>query len=303
MNKEIILSMKNLKKYYLDKNFLGAVKKSIRAVDGIEFNVYKGETIGIVGESGSGKSTLGKLMLGIEKPTEGSIIFKGSDREIIYQNPDSAMNPLWDIEKIVSEPLYNKVLYKNFKREKVVDLLEKVGLKESDLLKYPHEFSGGQKQRICIARALASQPDFIVCDEPIASLDISIQAQIVNLLQDIQEDLRVTYVFITHDLTVVRYISDRIAVMYLGKIVEIANKDNFYENPLHPYTKLLLNAIPTINSKKRENEINYGNIDNKYNDKGCKFYYRCKYAMEECLNSKPILKEVERDHKIACHLF
>ncbi|WP_100065690.1 oligopeptide/dipeptide ABC transporter ATP-binding protein [Miniphocaeibacter massiliensis] len=307
MKEEVLIEIKKLKKYYDNKSFLGKSRGCTKAVDDIDMEIYKGETLGLVGESGSGKSTLGKLILGMEEKTDGEIFYNGKRKEIVFQDAASALNPKWNVKKIIEEPLKVLNIPLEERKNKVLSIVNKVGLEENDLYKYPHEFSGGQKQRICIARALVSNPDFIVCDEPIASLDVSIQAQIVNLLQDLQEELKVTYLFITHNIIIINYISDRIAVMYLGKIVEITNKDELYNNPLHPYTKMLIESISLVgDTSDNEAKTDFRTdkslkIDEDF--KGCNLYKRCKYAIKECQNIEPKLIEVKNKHMVACHLY
>ncbi|WP_294362676.1 ATP-binding cassette domain-containing protein [uncultured Clostridium sp.] len=273
MSNEILIEVKNLKKYFPVKNeFLGGEKKFVKAVDGVSFNIRKGETFGLVGESGCGKSTLGRSITRLYDITEGDILFEGTNiaklskkemnsfyRKIqtIFQDPYSSLNPNMTVRELVNEPLaLHTKLSKDERNKKIKKLLEMVGLSESDMDKFPYEFSGGQRQRIGVARAISTEPDFILCDEPISALDVSIQAQVVNMLEDLQKELKLTYLFVAHDLSMVKHISDRIGVMYLGKIVEISDSNELYKNPLHPYTKALLSAIPIADPKKaKKSEI------------------------------------------------
>ena len=324
MNNELLIEVKNLKKYFPVKSkFLVKEKKAVKAVDGVTFNIKKGETLGLVGESGCGKSTLGRTITGLYDITEGEILFNGvniatlskkekksfySKIQTIFQDPYSSLNPNMTVGELIDEPL---VLHTNLNKEerysKIKELLNVVGLSENDINKFPYEFSGGQRQRIGIARAVSTEPDFILCDEPISALDVSIQAQVINMLEDLQEKLGLTYLFVAHDLSMVKHISDRIGVMYLGKIVEISESDNLYKKPLHPYTKDLLSAIPIADPKRaKENKLNIidGDIPNPINiPSGCRFHTRCKYATEECKTVEPELVEIEKDHLVACHLY
>ena len=324
MNNELLIEVKNLKKYFPVKNkFLVKEKKAVKAVDGVTFNIKKGETFGLVGESGCGKSTLGRTITGLYDITEGEILFNGvniatlskkekksfySKIQTIFQDPYSSLNPNMTVGELIDEPL---VLHTNLNKEerysKIKELLNIVGLSENDMNKFPYEFSGGQRQRIGIARAVSTEPDFILCDEPISALDVSIQAQVINMLEDLQEKLGLTYLFVAHDLSMVKHISDRIGVMYLGKIVEISESDNLYKKPLHPYTKDLLSAIPIADPKRaKENKLNIidGDIPSPINiPSGCRFHTRCKYATEECKTIEPELIEIEKDHLVACHLY
>jgi len=323
-DKKILVSVKGLKKYFpitrgiLIQREIGAVK----AVDDISFEIYKGETLGLVGESGCGKTTTGRTMLQLYRPTSGEVWFDGVDLtkikgqtmrqmrqkiQMIFQDPYASLNPRWTIARIVGESLrVHKIISgKTDQDDRIKQLLELVQLNPTQLNRYPHEFSGGQRQRIGVARALASNPDFIVCDEPISALDVSIQAQVVNLLEDLQSQFDLTYLFIAHDLSMVRHICDRVAVMYLGIIVEIGQRDELYDHPLHPYTKALLSAVPIPDpraTRARHRIILEGDVPSPANPpKGCRFHPRCPIAGEECKTIVPEWREVAPDHWVACH--
>ncbi|MEY2192786.1 ABC transporter ATP-binding protein [Neobacillus sp. BF23-41] len=322
--KQILIEVKNLKKYFPLKNSMFSKNKQVvKAVDDISFHIYKGETFGLVGESGCGKSTLGRTLNRLYDPTAGEILFDGKDianlknkelqpyrkrMQMIFQDPYSSLNPYMNVEEIIDEPLeIHTALSKNERREVIIDMLEKVGLKKDDLEKFPHEFSGGQRQRIGIARALAINPDFILCDEAISALDVSIQAQVINMLEDLQSEMKLTYLFVAHDLSMVRHISDRVGVMYLGKLVEISKSDELYKKPLHPYTQALLSAIPIPDPIKAQNskrEIITGELPSPIEmETGCRFRSRCPFAKPICAEVDPLLKEVDGEHLVACHLY
>ncbi len=296
---------------------------AVQAVDGLTFNVYKGETLGLVGESGCGKSTTGRAILQLYKPTAGAVRFDGRDLtkldggemrkmrrhlQMIFQDPYASLNPRMTVGSIISEPMQiHNLVPKNKRNERVQELLQTVGLNPYFANRYPHEFSGGQRQRIGVARALAADPDFIVADEPVSALDVSIQAQIINLLEDLQAQFGLTYLFIAHDLSVVRHISDRVAVMYLGKMAELADRNSIYDDPLHPYTKALLSAVPVpdpIIEKKRERIILTGDVPSPINPPaGCHFHTRCPYAMDVCRQIEPKFVDQGGGHYVACHLY
>lgn len=319
--KEVLIEVNNLKQYFNIRTNLGQ-KATIKAVDGVTFNIYKGETLGLVGESGSGKTTLGRSILRIYEPTEGQVIFSGVDitnlqkgkllpyrkkMQYIFQDPYASLDPRMTVSDIVGEALdiHNLASSRKDRAEKIRELLKLVGLNTEHASRYPHEFSGGQRQRIGIARAIAVEPEFIVCDEPVSALDVSIRAQIINTLEEMQEKLHLTYLFISHDLGVVRHTCDRVGVMYLGHIVELVESEELYRNPLHPYTQALLTAIPEPNpevAKKRNRIILTGEIPSPVNPpSGCKFRTRCPYAKEVCANEVPEFKEYENGHYVACH--
>ena len=313
-----LLEIKNLKKHFIIKGEK-AGQNRLRAVDGISFDIFKGETLGLVGESGSGKTTAGRTILRLYEPTDGSIIYDGKDitkvkiqpyrrkMQYIFQDPYASLNPRMTVGDIVGEPIdiHNLASSKGDRTDKIKQLLEHVGLNSEQATRYPHEFSGGQRQRIGIARALAVQPEFIVCDEPVSALDVSIQAQIINMLEKLQQDLGLTYLFIAHDLAVVKHISQRIGVMYLGKIVEVAATRELHTRPLHPYTRALLSAIPAFDpqvNRERKRIILEGEIPNPLTPpKGCVFSTRCPYAKEICHEQAPTLTELSAGHHVACH--
>lgn len=312
--REKLVQIKNLVKHFPIENS----DDLVRAVDGVSFDIFTGETLGLVGESGCGKSTVGRLILRLYEPTAGEVIFEDQnvlnlgntelqklrrEMQIIFQDPYASLNPRLNILSIVGEPLkIHSIGDKIERRERVADLLSKVGLDPNYMHRYPHEFSGGQRQRIGIARALALNPKLIIADEPVSALDVSVQAQVVNLLQDLQQELGLTYFFISHGLAVVEHISDRVAVMYLGKIVEIAESRELYDNPLHPYTKALLSAIPIPDpTVKRERIVLEGDVPTPIDPpSGCRFRTRCQLASEECAETEPELREITPGHFSAC---
>lgn len=295
-----LIKINNLKKYFGD----------IKAVDDVTFHIDKGETLGLVGESGCGKSTIGKTIMKLYEPTDGNITFDGNDRrdmQMIFQDPFSSLNPYMTIEDIINEPLQAYNVDKNIRAEIISDLLKKVGLNKEDKNRYPGEFSGGQRQRVAIARALSVKPKLIICDEPTSALDVSVQAQVMNMLSDLQRDFGLTYLFISHNLAMIKHISHRIGIMYLGKIVELGPTELLYNDPLHPYTKALLSSIPIADpriSRLKKREILTGDIPSPMNPpKGCRFHTRCKYKMEVCEEVDPAFKEMAKNHVVACHLY
>jgi oligopeptide transport system ATP-binding protein len=320
---QVLVKVEQLKKHFpitqgiIIQRQVGAVK----AVDGITFDIYRGETLGMVGESGCGKTTAGRTILQLYRPTKGKVIYDGIDltntkgetlrkmrrhMQMIFQDPYASLNPRWTISRIISEPMrVHKLNSGKARLERVKELLDLVQLNTLYLNRYPHEFSGGQRQRIGIARALASDPEFIVCDEPISALDVSIQAQVVNLLEDLQDKFGLTYLFIAHDLSMVRHICNRVMVMYLGVIVEVASRDELYDNPLHPYTQALLSAVPIPDPREtraRQRIILAGDPPSPINPpEGCRFHPRCPNAKGECKTETPVMREITPNHWIACH--
>jgi len=320
MENEVILKVENLKKYFPIKGgFFGKTVGNVRAVDDISLEIKKGETLGIVGESGCGKSTTGRAILQLLKPTDGKIYFKGQridgmkkselrsirpKMQLIFQDPYSSLNPRMTVGQIIGEALIDHGMVKKENiRAKVLEVMQMCGLAEYQIDRFPHEFSGGQRQRIGIARALALDPEFIVADEPVSALDVSIQAQIINLLAKLQKEKGFSYMFISHDLSVVEHLCNRVGVMYLGSMMELADKDRLFDNPLHPYTKALLSAIPIPDpTAKRERIILQGDIPSPANPpSGCKFNTRCPYAKEICSKEIPEYREIEKSHFVACH--
>ncbi len=315
--KETLVSLEGICKY-----FNVGPGKTLKAVDGITMNIYKGETLGVVGESGCGKSTLGRVVMGIYHPTKGKLEYEGKavnlkhskarfdyskKAQIVFQDPYASLNPRMTVGDIIAEGMeIHKMYDKEKRKQRVYELLETVGLNKEHANRFPHEFSGGQRQRIGIARALAIEPEFIVCDEPISALDVSIQSQVINLLKELQEKLGLTYMFIAHDLNIVKYISDRIAVMYLGNLVEMADSDELYSHTLHPYSQALLDSVP-IPDPDQEAQKDFralsGDVPSPINPKpGCKFAGRCPKACDKCRQETPELREVRPHHFVACHL-
>ena len=322
-NNDILVQIRGLKKYFpITKGiFFQRHTGDIKAVDDVGFDIYRGETLGLVGETGCGKTTVGRTILRLYEPTAGKVLFDGVDifalhenemrrirsrMQMIFQDPYASLNPRMTVGSIVGSPLeVHSELKRKEKRQRIEELLEIVGLNSEFINRYPHEFSGGQRQRIGIARALALNPDLIICDEPISSLDVSIQAQVVNLLEDLQKQFGLTYLFIAHDLSMVRHISDRMAVMYLGKIVELADRNNIYLNSLHPYTQALMSAVPVPDpdlAESRKRTILEGDLPNPADPpEGCNFCTRCPIAQEDCAVNEPELRELKPSHFVACH--
>lgn len=323
MNKEILLEVKDLKKYFNVRKGMFSTKSYVKAVDGVSFTINKGETLGLVGESGCGKTTTGRTIIKLYEPTSGKIIYNGEDItgydynkmlpfrrkvQMIFQDPYASLDPRMTVGDIIGESIdIHKLAAGKERTEKIQYLLRKVGLNSDHINRYPHEFSGGQRQRIGIARALAVEPECIICDEPISALDVSIQAQVVNMLEDLQRDLGLTYLFIAHDLSMVKHISNRVGVMYLGNLVEITGSNELYSNPLHPYTKALLSSIPIPDpdeSMAKKRIVLEGEIPSPIDPPpGCKFKGRCRYAKPICSERDPELKEVAPNHFVACHLY
>lgn len=318
--KEMLIEAKKIKKYFPVKQsiFSFGEKKSVKAIDGVDIAIYKGETLGVIGESGCGKSTLARVIMQLIPVTEGETCYKEQkitkenimdfrrNVQMVFQDPYSSLDPRMSVKRIIEEPLrvHMKGITKTEKERIVKSVVEKVGIEFSALVKYPHEFSGGQRQRIGIARALVTTPELLICDEPVSALDMSIQAQVLNIFKSLQRDLGLSYLFISHDMSVIKHVSDRIAVMYLGKIVELADKKTLFENTMHPYTRALMNSIPipdpTIKSMKAELT---GEPPSPINPpKGCSFHERCPYATERCSCETPILFDNGDGHMVACHL-
>jgi len=322
---DVLLSVRDLtKRFPIKGGILSREIGSVKAVSGVSFGIKKGETPGLVGESGCGKSTLGRCILRLIEPTSGQVLFKGKDitqlspnemrklrrnMQIIFQDPYASLNPRMTVEEILSEPLeiHQIGTSQHERKQRILKLLDLCGLRREAIARYPHEFSGGQRQRICIARALAVEPEFIVCDEPVSALDVSIQAQIVNLMQDLQKELGLTYLFIAHDLKVVEHISTRVAVMYLGKVVEMSTAEELYQAPKHPYTKALLSAIPIPDPSYRKTRmILKGDVPSPMNPpSGCYFHPRCPMAQENCKGDFPVLRELKKEvsarHEVSCY--
>ncbi|NLN97955.1 MAG: ATP-binding cassette domain-containing protein [Eubacteriaceae bacterium] len=315
-----LLSLQSVSKHF-DIKLVNGKKAVLKAVNGVTFNIREGETFGIVGESGCGKSTLGRLLLGLYDLTDGTISYQGKalkdfnrnemkqfrrESQMIFQDPSGSLNPRRTIKEILKEPFKVHRMFSEEERQEKIDYLcEMVGISKQYYDRYPHEMSGGQKQRIGIARALALKPKFIVCDEPVSALDVSIQAQVINLLKALQEKFELTYIFISHNLSVVKYVSDRIAVMYLGKFVELAPAEKLYQKPLHPYTEALISSIPQVgDSVKRDKIVLEGDLPSPvHQPTGCKFHTRCPKIMPICKDKEPILTEMEEKHFVACHLY
>ncbi|MBI6862267.1 ABC transporter ATP-binding protein [Lysinibacillus sp. RSDA_15] len=320
--KEVLLEINHLKAYFpVKRKSMKEEKKMVKAVDDISIEIYRGETLGIVGESGSGKSTFGRTILKLVEPTAGEVLYKGqpiqhlkgnklqsyrNQMQMIFQDPFASLNPRMRIGAIIEEPMKLQLtLTKEQRKERVKELLQKVGLPEDAMHKFPHEFSGGQRQRIGIARALAIRPEFIIADEPVSALDVSVQSQVLNLMMDLQDEFQLTYLFISHDLSVVKHISDRVAVLYLGRVVEIGTKKELYAHPLHPYTQALLSAIPVVHFDEPKQEILLqGELPSPINPPvGCVFHTRCPYVMERCQHERPKLQENNANQRVACFLY
>lgn len=320
IKEQYLLEAKNLSKYFPVKNFFGKTIQQVKAVDRVSLSIKRGETFGLVGESGCGKSTLGRTLIRMYEPTDGTLSYDGDDitkikgkellsyhkrMQIIFQDPYSALDPHQNVREIMAEPIsvFEKLSEKEME-QRIVGLLEKVGMKADDMGKYAYEFSGGQRQRIGIARALSVHPEFLLCDEPISALDVSIQAQVDNVLEDLQKELGLTYLFVAHDLSMVRHISDRIGVMYLGKVVESGESDEVYDNPCHPYTQALLKAIPIADPKRALSLEQFGMKGELpsplHVPSGCRFHTRCPYAMDLCRQQEPELEERIPGHLVAC---
>ncbi len=318
----VLVDIQGLKKNFITaKTFTGKPLKTVHAVDNVNLQIYKGETLGVVGESGCGKSTFGRSILRLVEPTEGKIFYRGEDittyskeqmrqmrkkMQLIFQDPYASLNPRMTVFELIKAPLDAFHIGSNEEKlGRVRDIMELVGMPEKMMNRYPHEFSGGQRQRIVIARALVLNPDFVVCDEPVSALDVSVRAQVLNLIQELKRKKELTYLFISHDLSVVKYVSDRIAVMYLGRVMEVADKNELYNNPLHPYTQALLSAIPIPDvdcTMKRV--VLSGDVPSPINPpSGCHFHTRCRYATERCRTECPALKTIGTGHQVACHLY
>jgi len=316
-----LLEIRNLKKYYLvTAGLISRQIGSIKAVDGVSLDLMDSEVMGLVGESGCGKSTLGKTIIGLEKPTGGEILFNGIDvtkldnrglrqlrreMQIIFQDPDASLDPRMTVGDSIAEALIiHHITNEKERMERVAELMRQVGLEPEQASHYPHEFSGGQKQRVGIARALAINPKLIIADEPVSALDVSVQAQILNLMMDIKEQFGLGYLFITHDLSVIKYMANRVAVMYLGRIAELATKNEFFDNPLHPYTEALLSAIPSLRPERKERILLHGDVPSPLNPpSGCRFHTRCHRVMSICRQQEPELEAIFEEHFVACHLY
>lgn len=317
-----LLEVRNLKKHYpIRKGFFSKQVGAVKAVDGITLSVEQGETLAVVGESGCGKSTTGRAILRLIEPTEGEIMFNGTDvrslnteqlrrfrtdMQMVFQDPYASLDPRWTVQRILEEPLRTHGSASSGElKSRVEQLMEVVGLSPYQAHRFPHEFSGGQRQRIGIAWALALNPKFIVCDEPVSALDVSIQAQVLNLMQDLQEQYGLTYMFISHDLSVVKFISDRVAVMYLGRVVELAPTQDLFAKPLHPYTQALMSAVPVPNpAQKKQRIVLTGDVPNPETPPtGCAFHPRCPYAMDRCRSEAPALRTLDTGHQVSCHLY
>lgn len=318
---EALIKIRGLKKYFNASNAFGEKKGKVYAVDDINLDIYQGETIGLVGESGCGKSTLGRTILRLTDATEGTICFDGQDisslkkealrqmrrhMQMVFQDPYSSLNPRMTVMEIIKSPLDAfRIGLKDEREAKVLEIMKKVGLGEQHLFRYPHEFSGGQRQRVVIAKALILTPDFVVADEPVSALDVSVRSQILNLLKELQSEFNFTCMFISHDLSVVKHISNRVAVMYLGKIVELTDKKELYTNPCHPYTKALMSAIPIPDATvKVRRQILSGDVPSPYDPpSGCRFHTRCPHVKERCRVEIPLLYDIGGNHSVACHLY
>lgn len=321
MTNQELLSIKKLKKYYpVTAGLFSQHVGDVKAVDDVSFAIQQGEILGLVGESGCGKSTLGRTILRLEVPTSGEIIYKGTDilkvdkrelrelrkeLQIVFQDPDASLDPRMTVGDSIGEPLnIHNVGTEQERRDRVAELMNQVGLEAGQAGLYPHEFSGGQKQRVGIARALAINPRLIIADEPVSALDVSIQAQILNLLLDVQQEFALSYLFIAHDLSVIKHMADRVAVMYLGKIVELAEKDEIFQNPLHPYTEALLSAVPSLESRRRDRILLQGDVPSPLNPpQGCNFHTRCHRVMSVCHRQSPEVIEMSPVHHVSCHLY
>ncbi|NIO06780.1 MAG: dipeptide ABC transporter ATP-binding protein [Deltaproteobacteria bacterium] len=320
MNNEHLLVIQGLKKYFpVGGGFLGKTKSYVKAVDGVDLVVYRGEILGLVGESGCGKTTLGYCVLRLEEPTEGNIVFEDEDiltkdrramrrvrrdMQVVFQDPYSSLNPRKTVGQIIGEAFsIHSILTPVDRQRRIKELMDVVGLRPEHINRFPHEFSGGQRQRICIARALALNPKLVIADEPASALDVSIQAQILNLLVNLQDRFNLTYIFISHDLSVVRYLCNRVAVMYLGRLVELAPAGSLYAHPIHPYTEALLSAVPAANPfTKRKRIILRGDVPSPVNPPpGCTFHPRCPYRQEVCTQKVPVFEEIENGHFVACY--